>query len=434
MQQRRSSGAVESIRQRAHRPDYQLVLYVGLLMLLGLVTMYAIGPQRAQVLNASYGTDNYTAMYFVIKQAVSLGLSLVAFITLAFVPLSLLRKHAGKILVAGLIVSAILFLLGNVLDNMMGVSTIAQCSLGACRWIDLGPLGTFQPAELLKFGLLVFVARFLAEKKAAGTINSWEETLGPLLLLLAVSLGFVVIMQKDLGTGVAMTAIVASMLMVAGTSRLNGLRLLGIGLMTGILAIVTAPHRIARVLTFFQDSDITTLTDASASSYHILQAKIAIGTGGWFGLGIGNSVQSTGYLPEAINDSVFAILGEIFGFVGLIGILLIFTLLLLRILRVTDRLRDPWMQLIAAGVFGWVVAHVVLNIASMLGVFPLTGITLPLLSFGGTSMLFIAAAIGLVFGMSRFTSLEPVKERNVDEDSLRGRRLGRSRHSGRSRS
>jgi cell division protein FtsW len=403
-------------------------------MLLGLITMYAIGPQRAQVLNASYGSDNYTATYFVIKQAVSLSVALAGFVVLAFVPFKLLREHAGKILIAGLAASALLFLLGNVLDNMFGVSTIAQCNLGACRWIDIGPLGSFQPAELLKFGLLLFVARFLAEKKADGKINSWEDTIIPLLVLATIALGFIVVLQKDLGTGVATVAIIASMLMIAGISRQVGIRLIGIGFVAGLIAIVMAPHRIARVITFFQDSDVTSLADASGASYHILQAKIAIGTGGWFGLGIGNSVQSTGYLPEAINDSVFAILGEVFGFVGLVGILLIFTLLLLRILRITDRLRDPWMQLVTAGVFGWVMAHLVLNVASMLGVFPLTGITLPLLSFGGTSMLFIAAAIGLVFGMSRYTSLEPIKERISDEDLMRGRRLGRSRHTSRSRS
>ncbi|NCU39101.1 hypothetical protein EOL96_08810 [Candidatus Saccharibacteria bacterium] len=424
---------MESIKQRAHRPDYQLVLYVGLLMLLGLITMYAIGPQRAQVLNASYGTDNYTATYFVIKQAVSLSVALAGFVALAFVPFKLLREHAGKILIGGLAASVLLFLLGNVLDTMLGVSTIARCNLGACRWIDVGPV-SFQPAELLKFGLLLFIARFLAEKKTAGKINSWEDTIIPLLVLVAIALGFIVVLQKDLGTGVATVAIIASMLMIAGVSRQVGIRLLGIGFVAGLIAIVMAPHRIARVITFFQDSDVTSLADASGASYHILQAKIAIGTGGWFGLGIGNSVQSTGYLPEAINDSVFAILGEVFGFVGLVGILLIFNLLLLRILRITDRLRDPWMQLVTAGVFGWVMAHLVLNVASMLGVFPLTGITLPLLSFGGTSMLFIAAAIGLVFGMSRYTSLEPIKERISDEDLMRGRRLGRSRHTGRSRS
>ncbi|HTK39591.1 MAG TPA: FtsW/RodA/SpoVE family cell cycle protein [Patescibacteria group bacterium] len=430
MDRRRIGGAVEAVRQRAHRPDYQIVLYVGLLMLLGLITMYAIGPQRAQVLNASYGTDAYTGMYFVVKQAISLAISLTAFIVMAFLPFSLLRRYAGSLLVAGLGASALLVLTGNLLH----IDQIAQCTLGACRWFELGPFGTFQPAELLKFGFLIFMARLLADKIAAGKLNDWEETIMPVLILTAIVLGFIVIFQKDLGTGISTVAIVASMLMVAGVSRKIGLRLVGIGAAAGLVAIIIAPHRIARVLTFFQSNDTSMLTNPDGASYHILQAKIAIGTGNWFGLGIGNSVQSTGYLPEAINDSVFAILGEIFGFVGLVGILILFTLLVFRILRVADRLREPWMQLVAAGVFGWVVSHIVLNIASMVGVFPLTGITLPLLSFGGTSMIFIAAAIGIVFGMSRFTSFQPVTEETSHANTMRGRGIGRTRYAGRRRS
>lgn len=427
---RRQVPAVETVRQRAHRPDYQIVLYVGLLMLLGLITMYAIGPQRAQVLNTSYGTDTYTGMYFVMKQSISLAIAFAAFVVMAILPFRLMKLYAGWVLVAGLAASALLVLTGNLLH----IDQIAHCTLGACRWFDLGPLGSFQPAELVKFGVLLFLARLLTDKMAAGKLNHWGDSIVPVLILTAVALGFIVLFQKDLGTGITLVAIIATMLMVAGVSKAIGLKLLGIGAVAGLLSIIIAPHRIARVLTFLGSNDTSTLTDPGGASYHILQAKIAIGSGSWFGLGIGNSIQSTGYLPEAINDSVFAILGEIFGFVGLLAILLLFTLMLFRILRVTDRLRDPWMQLVTAGVFGWVASHIVLNVASMLGVFPLTGITLPLLSFGGTSMVFIAAAMGMVFGMSRYTAHEVIEKEESNADSMRGRRLGRTRYASRRRS
>lgn len=427
---RRTAAIAETIRQRAHRPDYQIMLYVGLLMMLGLVTMYAIGPQRAQVLNASYGTDTYTGMYFVVKQTINLILAFAAFLIMAFLPFHLIKRYAGWILVSGLAACTLLLLTGN----LVHVEQITQCSLGACRWFDLGPLGSFQPAELLKFGVLVFMARLLAQKISDGKLNDWNETIVPVLILAGVTLGFIVLFQKDLGTGVTLASIIAAMLMVAGVSKKNGLKLVGITALAGVLSIIIAPHRIARVATFFSSSDSSALTDSSAASYHILQAKIAIGSGSWFGLGVGNSIQSTGYLPEAINDSVFAIMGEIFGFVGLVAIILIFTLLLFRILRVTDRLHDTWMQLVAAGVFGWVASHIVLNIASMTGVLPLTGITLPLLSFGGTSMLFIAAALGIVFGMSRFTSHQVIEKEETNADTMRGRGLGRSRYTSRRRS
>ncbi len=194
--------------------------------------------------------------------------------------------------------------------------------------------------------------------------------------------------------------------------------------------VVIAPHRIARVATFLQ-GDSATVQDAS--SYHIAHALIAIGSGGFSGVGIGNSVQATGYLPEAINDSVFAIMGETFGFVGLVLVLLLFGALLLALLKVADRLPNMYEKLIVTGVFGWLAAHVILNVAAMTGVFPLTGITLPLLSFGGTSMIFIAGALGLAFRLSSYTIHSTVSEKERYEDSHGRRGLGRSRYASRSR-
>lgn len=427
---RKLTGATAQFVQRAHRPDYLILLFVGLLMLLGLIVMYAIGPQRAQVLNSINQTDFYSGMYFVIKQTASLVLAVVALAVMTFMPLRIIKQYAAKILIAGLAACAMLFVFGN----LFHIEQIVYCSLGACRWFELGPLGSFQPAELLKFGILIFIARFLADKIRSGTLNNWQETIMPLLILVGVAMLFVIVVQKDMGTGIALLSIVTTMLMVAGINRKYGLRLLAGLLAVGVLLIIVAPHRVARVMTFMQgDSSSSSAANTSGAEYHIHHAKIAIGSGGVFGVGIGNSVQATGYLPEAINDSVFAILGETFGFLGLMILLILFGALLMRILRVSDRLADSWMQLVAAGVFGWLLAHVVLNVASMTGVFPLTGITLPFLSFGGTSMIFIAAAIGLVFQLSRYTSHAPLNKKGAYANFERGRGIGRARHAGRRR-
>lgn len=425
---RRLAQAAAPIVQRAHRPDYRLVMYVGLLMLLGLVIMYAIGPQRAQVLNSTHDTDFYTNTYFVVKQTVSLAVAVVALVGLAIAPLSLLRRHAGAILLAGLVASALLFLFGNLLN----VDQITECTLGACRWFELGPLGSFQPAELLKFGVLIFLARFMADKISKGQLNDWNESILPIIILTGVVMFFVIVLQKDMGTGIALVSIISSMLLIGGIDTKIGLRLLAGLLLIGVLMIAIAPHRVARVATFIQGDSAQSAEDRDAG-YHIRHAKIAIGSGGLMGVGIGNSVQATGYLPEAINDSVFAIMGETFGFVGLVLILTLFTALLLRILGIANRLHDPWLQLLVAGVFGWLGAHIVLNIASMIGVFPLTGITLPLLSFGGTSMVFIAAAVGIVFQASRYTAHERFNRQEAYANINRGRGIGRTRHTGRRR-
>lgn len=424
----RVSSAAAPLMQRAHRPDYKLVLFVGLLMLLGLVIMYAIGPQRAHVLNSTHGTDFYTNTYFVGKQTISLIVGVAALIALAVTPLSYVRKHAGALLLSGLIASMLLFLFGNVLH----VEQIVQCSLGACRWFELGPLGSFQPAELLKFGVLIFLARFMAERISEGKLNDWDDSILPIIIMTAIVMFFVVFLQKDMGTGIALVSIISSMLLVGGIDSKIAMRLLAGLVAFGVLMILVAPHRVSRVMTFLQ-GDNPQSQQVRDDGYHIRHAKIAIGSGGLMGVGIGNSVQATGYLPEAINDSVFAILGETFGFVGLVIVLGLFTALLLRILSIANRLHEPWLQLLVAGVFGWVGSHVILNIASMTGVFPLTGITLPLLSFGGTSMIFIAGAIGIVFNASRYTAHERFNRQEAYANINRGRGIGRTRHAGRRR-
>jgi len=409
---------------RKHRPDYLIALYMGILMLIGLVVIYAIGPQRANVLNNAIGS-NFSDSYFFIKQTISLVLAVIAFGVISIIPYKFIIKHAAKLLIAGLIACAVLFIASSA-----GLQ-VGEATNGASRWFNLGIFGSLQPAEIVKFGLLLYLAVFLGGRVKEGTVNDLKETLIPVAVLAGISLLFIVVIQKDLGTGIALSAIVITMLFMAGMSRKVGLGLAIAVLVIGGLFIFTAPHRVERIMTYLQ-GDSTSTDDADA--YHIEHAKIAIGSGGFTGVGIGNSVQATGYLPEVINDSVFAVLGETFGFVGLVALMAVFVALLLRLLKVLDHLVDIRLKLLVAGVFGWFGAHVILNIAAMLGIVPLTGITLPLISFGGTSMIFITAALGLVFQLSRYTvhgSRISTIEGSKHEDSRSGRRVGRTRYASR---
>jgi len=392
-------------------------------MLLGLIIIYAIGPQRANVLNNAYGTS-YSNSYFFIKQVISLSVAIGAFIAMAFIPYSFVTKHAGKLLIAGIGACVLLALAG------LAHLGIAQQTLGATRWFNLGFLGGFQPAELLKFAILLFLAGFLGVKSKQGKINDLQETIIPVAIIVGIALLFIVVIQKDMGTGISLMGIITAMVFVGGLNRRNIAIFFATLAIIGVLLIVIAPHRVERVLTFLKGDDTSSTSDST--SYHVEQAKLAIGSGGLFGVGIGNSIQSTGYLPEATNDSVFAIMGETFGFVGLMTILAIFSALLIRLLKIMDHLADNRLKLIAAGVFGWLGAHVILNIASMIGIFPLTGITLPLLSFGGTSIMFIAAALGLVFQLSHYTVQSTTLKEARYENSSSRRGIGRTRHSSRS--
>ena len=399
---------------RKHKSDLVILFTTLGLMGLGLIVIYAIGPMRANVLNATYGTD-YSSNDFFIGQLRSVGLSLVAFF-LAFkvIPYKLLKKLAKPIMILAILLSVALWGLS------MAHSSLVKCELGECRWFNLGPV-SFQPAEVLKLALVIYLADFLARKKEEGTVGSIKEFWLPLGIICGISLGLVVVTQGDLGTGVALISIIFGTVLMSGISSKQYLIMLATVLVVAVAAVATSSHRMQRVEAWY-----ATLTGAesSDSTYHIENAMLAIGTGGMFGVGIGNSVQATGYLPESINDSVFAIMGETFGFVGLFLILAVFGAMLLRMLKVAGATGPGDQRIFVIGVFSWTLAQVAVNIMAMTSLVPVTGITLPLLSYGGTSMIFIAFAIGTTLQISCYTSREDIKE----DESVSSRRGLRGTH------
>lgn len=408
-----TTAPVNTTASRRHRADNRLMLFMGLLVLVGLVVLFAISPYQIHRINSEGGSLDQS--HYMLKQLTYLGIGLGAFIGAMMVPLQWWRRLAGPLVVAALAISALLAVLGAF------SAPPAMCFNGACRWFDFG-IVSFQPAELLKFSLLIYFAVFLAARMKQGEINNIEKTIVPAAILLGIAAIIVIGLQKDMGTGITIFGAVTAMLIVSGMS----LRILAMGGAVaaglGLLLIVFSPHRIERVTTFLNGSTVS-----DASSYHIDMAKIAIGSGGLFGRGLGGGVQAFGYLPEALNDSIFAVLGEIFGFVGLLIILGLFAALLARVIRTSERVNDPMMKLIAAGVFGWLATHVVVNIGAMTGILPLTGVTLPFLSFGGTSLLFMMLSLGIVYHISRYTSFKPIK--GDQDETTRGRRgVGRTRH------
>lgn len=393
---------------RKHKSDLVILFATLGLMALGLIVIYAIGPMRANVLNSTYDTD-YDSDFFFVGQLRSVGLSLLAFFAaFKWIPYKYIRKIAKPTMVLAIILSVVLWVLS------VSGSSLAKCELGECRWFNLGGM-SFQPAEFLKLAMVIYLADFLARKREEGYIGKWREFWLPLLVVCGLSLFLVVIAQGDLGTGIALVSIIFGMLLIAGVPDRQYLFVLAMVLVVAVGSVVISPHRMQRV-----DAWLTTLSGGAGddSTYHIENAMLAIGTGGIFGVGIGNSVQATGYLPESINDSVFAIMGETFGFIGLFLVISIFGIILLRMLKVAENTAETDSRLIVVGVFSWTLAQVVVNIMAMTSLAPVTGITLPLLSYGGTSMIFIAFAIGLVLQLSCYTSREVKK--NEDISSRRG--------------
>lgn len=397
---------------RKHKSDRTIGVVSILLLILGLVVIYAIGPMRINFMNAAYGTS-LDENYFFVHQAISVGLALIAFFVAVFWPYEKMRKLSLLLMVGGLMLCLVLVVLAEV------GSAMAVCENGACRWIKFGGSFSLQPSEVVKLGLLMYLAQLTAKRKEEGKLKTTDFWV-PFAIMSVLSVMFVVYFQQDLGSTVIVVAIIMAILFMSGVKmRVFMLVCAGV-LVGGVGAIFASPHRVERLMTFTNAED--------SDSYHIDNALMAIGTGGLTGVGVGNTVQATGYLPESINDSVFAVIGEAFGFLGLVLIIGCFFVLLFRIMKVYELRSDEEHGLIAVGVFAWVMTQVVVNICAMTGLFPLTGITLPLLSYGGTSMVFTAFALGLVMQLSRYSRRKVdvmEEERNMRRVSVSKRGVSR---------
>lgn len=386
---------------RKHKPDYLLLLSIGVLLLLGLVIIYSISPVLSHKIIEDAGRN-----HFLFGQLLHIGLGLAAFFVAAN-----MRYQQWRRLLPGLIILSAFTLL------LLMIPGVGVEKNGAVRWIEIAGV-SFQPSELIKLTLVVYVAqRFSRLRKQA--VNDSSQMLWPTVVMLLVVSFFIVFLQRDLGTMVVMSSIIVGLFYASGVSLKQVGTLLGIGAGLGLASIAMFPHRIARVVTFLNpDQGVT------SSSYHINQALIAIGSGGIFGLGLGKSIQVYGYLPEAANDSIFAIIAETFGFVGSLIVLAAFALLLYRGFLIALRSPDRFGQLMALGIVLWIGSQTIINMGAMLGVIPLTGIPLPFLSYGGSSLLFVMIAAGILVNISKHT------QRGLYEGStLRGRNR-RSRHTG----
>lgn len=386
--------------QRKHRPDYILPVLAVALTVLGLIVLFAISPALA-------AQREVAENYFVNRQVIAVLVSAIAFIAVARFPLHSWKKLEMPLLIAAAITSVAVRLFGEQVN-------------GAYRWIQIGGL-SFQAAELIKFALLLWLAGFFVQRIKEGSLGDFQKTLKPLLIALGVIGGVVAVIQSDLGSAAVMIAMMGSMAFVAGMPMKKVIMVAAIVLIGGMLAISTTPYRRERLKTFLNPA-----ADCQTTGYQTCQALIAVGSGGMFGLGLARSVQAYGYLPEAANDSIFAIFAEKFGFIGTTGLLALFVALFARIMKIAERAPDDYTRLIAVGVLAWFSIQSMINIGAMLGLLPLKGITLPFISYGGTSLIFVSAALGLVFNISRYTSFRISKSgRGAGYDNSASRRGNR---------
>jgi cell division protein FtsW len=367
------------VTQRRHRPDYVLLVLSAVLLVVGLVVIYSISPGLAVQRHVS---ENYYAA----KQLIAIGLGMVTFGVMATVPYDTWRKLQKPLIGAAL--------LATVIALAMPVSE----QYPAHRWIRLGGL-SFQSVELIKFSVIFVFAAFLVERIKRGEVADRNKALKPIGIAFAIMAVMIAGLQSDLGSTGVIIAMIGAMWFVAGLpSKYIFLGVAGVALVL-LLAVSTSGYRRDRMLTFLHPE-----RDCSSAGYQACQALIAVGSGGLFGKGLGHGAQAYGYVPEAANDSIFSILAEKFGFVGVTALLCVFWAFFTRMKNIMERAPDDFSRLLVAGILAWLSTQAIINIGAMIGLLPLKGITLPLISYGGTSIIFVTGAIGLVYNISRYTT------------------------------
>ena len=261
---------------------------------------------------------------------------------------------------------------------------------GAKRWLDLGP-ASFQPSELAKLALLVWAAVYLARKGPPQTLGELWRPIGMLTTLFAA----LIMLEPDLGTTISLCVMLAGMLVVAGVPARVLAGAGGIAAVVGLGAIWVEPYRRARVLSFLDP-----WADPENTGFQTVQAMIGIGSGGLTGKGLGEGVQKINYLPEQQTDMILAVIGEELGLIGTTAVIGAFAAFAFAGFTVALRCRDPFGKLLAAGVTSLVCGQAAVNLAAVLGVAPLTGIPLPFVSYGGSSLVVLLASVGILLNIA----------------------------------
>lgn len=353
-----------------------LIIVTLMLLAVGLTMVYS-----ASAIWADYKFDD--AFFFAKRQLLFAVVGLVAMFFLMNVDYWTWRTWAKVIIIVCFVLLLLVLIPG-----------IGNVRNGSRSWIGVGAF-SIQPSEFMKLAMIAFLAKFLSEKQKL--ITSFKKGLVPSLGLVFLAFGLIML-QPDLGTGTVMVGTCIVMIFVSG-ARIKHFAFLGLIGIGGFVALVlSAPYRIKRITSFLDPWE-----DPLGSGFQIIQSLYAIGPGGLFGLGLGESRQKFFYLPEPQTDFIFAILSEELGFIGGTFVILLFALLLWRGIRVALGAPDLYGSFLAVGIIAMVAIQVMINIGVVTGLMPVTGITLPFLSYGGSSLTLMLMAIGVLLNISRYS-------------------------------
>lgn len=350
------------------------------LVVIGLVTIASAG--------VFYGETRFEDEYFFLRrQLVGVGVGMIAFFLFQNIDYHVWRKLALPFFILTVLCLVAVLLPG-----------VGERIYGASRWLFIGPF-SFQPSEMAKFSFIFYLAAWFSRSSRKLSGDFFEDLL-PFLVVLGI-VAFLILKQPDTGTFGLIFLISITMYFVSGAkiSHLFGLFFSGIVMLA--LLIKLAPYRLQRFLVFLNPD-----FDPKGAGYQINQALIAIGSGGIFGLGLGYSRQKFNYLPEPVTDSIFAVFSEEWGFFVSVFLILLFVFLAWQGLRIAKYAPDDFGRYVAVGIVSWVTFQAFVNMAAVTGLIPLTGIPLPFISYGGNSIVFLLAAMGVLIQIGKHSTLK----------------------------
>ena len=401
--------------ERRLAPERTLTVAVFALVLFGLVMVYSASSAGA-VVNGSSPT-------FLLQRQMAYALvGLVAFVVATRLPMTFLRRLGPPLLA--------LALLGLLLVLVPGIGHEAN---GSQRWILIGSLGQLQPSEFAKLALVLWIAQ--AAARAPRRVTR-AEGLVPFMVVTGV-LCLLILAEPDLGTAMLIFAIALTMLLVAGAQVKHVALIVAGAAVVALLAVVIAPYRRARLTAF-----IDPWADPDGAGFQSVQAQLSVASGGVTGVGLGDGVQKVFYLPEAHTDMILAIVGEELGLIGIVGVLAALVVIAVSGFAIALRAADRFSQLAAAGITTAVVIQAIINAGAVLGVMPITGVPLPFVSFGGSSLLVLLISAGILVNIGNRSGGAPRlrvisggagrdrgrgDRRARDAGDRGGRRLGRAR-------
>ena len=354
--------------------DYGLLISVLILSIFGLVMIYS-----SSYIWSLYKYGN--AYKFIINQGIFFIIGLFIMLVISKLDYKLLEKKSNLLFFSSLILL--------ILVLIPGVGTVRN---GSRSWFGIGSFGV-QPSEFMKLAFIIFTSKYL--KNNEKNMKSFKKGLLPILILILI-IFFLIMLQPDFGTGTIIVMSIMGLLFVGGANFNFFVRIGIVGIIGIIGLIIAAPYRLARILSFLDP-----WKDPLGSGFQIIQSLYAIGPGGLLGFGLGNSRQKHFYLPEPQTDFIFSIISEELGFLGVIIVATLFLVIIVKGFKIARKSKDLFSKYLAFGITFQLAFQTILNLMVVVGLIPVTGVTLPFLSYGGSSLLISMTSMGILLSISK---------------------------------